>query len=303
MRPIQAIGKAFRTFNFMPWHRSISKSVNQHFVTKFTDSAIASMRLNYRMEVNLTTHTQVYAFYSGLYDNAFIERLQRLMIPDCCVVDAGANIGFYTVPLTMQATQLGGQVHAFEPLKDNYERILSNLKLNNISERAIVNHCGLSSQCTTTKLVLREDFTKGSNTGNASIIIEDGTDEQFNQVEIELTTLDHYFKTQNLNRLDLIKADVEGHEDFLLEGGKETIQKFRPVIFMEVNKTYFTRRNIDLMQRLNELLPDAYSILRSKEGRGLKWNPISTLDQCNRLDNVFLTPDEKMKDILELLNA
>ena len=47
-------------------------------------------------------------------------------------------------------------------------------------------------------------------------------------------TLDELVSSENLIRVDYIKIDVEGAEIQVLRGGTKTIEKFRPIIQMEV---------------------------------------------------------------------
>jgi hypothetical protein len=53
--------------------------------------------------------------------------------------------------------------------------------------------------------------------------------------EVEVVTLDTFCDAQRLPRVDLIKIDVEGSEVALLRGAERTIQRFRPVLMIEVN--------------------------------------------------------------------
>ena len=52
---------------------------------------------------------------------------------------------------------------------------------------------------------------------------------------IPMVTLDDYAATTGLDRLDFIKMDVEGYEPAVLEGGRTTIERFPPPVFMEFN--------------------------------------------------------------------
>lgn len=51
--------------------------------------------------------------------------------------------------------------------------------------------------------------------------------------DCEVITLDSYVRQKEISRLDFIKLDVEGAELWALRGGRETIDRFHPVIHAE----------------------------------------------------------------------
>lgn len=279
----------------------------------------APMHLGYRMWIDLRTHRQFHAYYSGNYHDAFVTRLIRLMQPGACVLDVGANVGFYTVALAQAARRIESTLHAFEALPGNCDRLISNLELNGVATALRVWRMGLSNQERTARLTLREDF--GARACSASI--ERGTNADaalsrvhssrvhslqaqssqahFSQVDVELRTLDHFAEDQGLERLDLIKVDMGGEEDLLLEGGRASFKKWRPILFMEVNKPCYSSRGVDLAARLAELLPSDYVTLKSDGGLGRRWRRTPDLEACQSLDNVFIVPEERLEQVVAQL--
>jgi len=49
--------------------------------------------------------------------------------------------------------------------------------------------------------------------------------------QVNVTTIDSY----NFDKIDFIKIDTEGHELYVLEGAINTIEKYKPNIFIEVH--------------------------------------------------------------------
>lgn len=45
---------------------------------------------------------------------------------------------------------------------------------------------------------------------------------------VQATSLDEYMASNSINKLDFIKADIEGAERDMLKGAKDTLQKFSP---------------------------------------------------------------------------
>jgi len=82
---------------------------------------------------------------------------------------------------------------------------------------------------------------------------------------IRLTTLDLFVAEHMLHRLDFIKADIEGWEVNMLQGGMESIQAFRPVIMIEINEAALARANARPQEIFDLLLPLGYSVFRTDE--------------------------------------
>ncbi len=139
--------------------------------------------------------------------------------------DIGANYGFYT----HLALEFCKEVHSFEPQPDEFENLSNNLK---DDKRVFLNNVALSNNDGITKLLLAEE--------SSSIISEIQTElsKEFKQkIEVKTITLDDYLKTHN--KPSILKIDVEGAENLVLEGGKEFFKNNSPVIAMEVWGDYF----------------------------------------------------------------
>lgn len=298
------LAAALRALPWLPSHRSVSRRLNRAWLARGAVPLVqAPMDLGHRLWLDLRASSQFHAYYTGRYDSPFLTRLLRLFEPHSCMLDVGANVGFYTVPLARAARHLHGTLHAFEPLPANCQRLNENLKLNQLErERELTLwRFGLSNESRTARITLREDFGTGADTGNAAITIGAEADRNFAQVDIELRTLDDFCQEQALTRLDIIKADIEGHEDLLLEGGQRSLRRWRPVLFLEVNKQYYRWRDVSLSERLAALLPEDYLMLKSAEGKGERWREIPNVDACERLDNVFIVPKERAAKVLQQL--
>ena len=77
------------------------------------------------------------------------------------------------------------------------------------------------------------------------------------KVACQLTTLDSFVKENGIDKIDFIKIDVEGNEKFVLEGGKETLEKYRPLVYTELLRKHAKRFGyhpndvIDFMKRFD----------------------------------------------------
>ncbi|MFN8392464.1 MAG: FkbM family methyltransferase [Bdellovibrionota bacterium] len=140
---------------------------------------------------------------------------EYFVTPEDVVVDAGAYIGSHTVKLAQLAHR--GQVHAFEPQQIALRLLHENIALNKLTnvvvhETALGDHAGFISM-----------HVRDENNLGATAVVNDPTD------HIPLETLD----SLHLTALDFVKIDVEDSELVLLEGAKQTIARFRPVLAIE----------------------------------------------------------------------
>ena len=174
----------------------------------------------------------------------------------------------------------------------NYKRLFDNLKANDLNAFCSVHNVGLSNNSADSLLTLRDDFLHGSNTGNAAIATNEKFDEGFRKVPIQLEMLDKLWQELygKHGRIDIMKMDIEGHEDFCLQGGRQTIESHRPTILMEVNKPFYIARGVNLDDIFLPLIPEKYVTCRKV---GTRWKLINSLNECSAVDNVFMIPMEK----------
>ena len=146
------------------------------------------------------------------------------------VLDIGANLGSYTVPVAKAHPHL--QFHSFEPQRIIYYQLCANVFLNRL-DNVYCYQYGLSDAEWAEPLVM-PDYEKESNIGAFSVdpsvrekdyeVRTEGATEFINCVKLDLL---------KLTNVRLIKIDVEGHELEALSGAYETLQtnSFPPIIF------------------------------------------------------------------------
>ena len=74
------------------------------------------------------------------------------------------------------------------------------------------------------------------------------------EIKIDLKKFDDIWSDigSDNESIDLIKIDIEGHEDFFLRGGINLIKEHRPIMLMEVAKPYYESRGVDLENIFSE---------------------------------------------------
>lgn len=127
------------------------------------------------------------------------------------VVDCGAYQGSFSI-IASQLVGENGLVISFEPDPTNYNKLLINLKINNISNVICINK-GLWSKNSVLKFK-KED--RGS-----SLIIKG--DEKKSLISVPVVSLDQELSDLGVTKVDFIKADVEGSEIELIKGSEKTL--------------------------------------------------------------------------------
>lgn len=167
-----------------------------------------------------------------------IDVLSQLIKPGDVVIDVGANIGTHTVFFSKQVTNQGC-VFAFEPQRIIFQNLCANLSLNALVN-VIAKQQGIGKQKGTILLPIFEPH-RDYNFGAINIL-------GHSQGEmVEITTIDDL----HLRRCNLIKVDVEGMECDVLEGAKDTISKYRPVLFVENNELDSSTAIISMIDSLD----------------------------------------------------
>ena len=189
---------------------------------------------NIRILTSLSDHIESQVFWQGFQeaDEGVILLLKRFLPSDGSFIDVGANIGTFTLVAAHRAVR--GQVHAFEPSAHHFARLAHNVELNDFKNVAL-NRKGLYDQPGEAVLFLPSQTGEMNNSGAASLYTS--ALEETRQVSegVSLIRLDDYVREKSIGRVDIIKIDIEGAELKALEGARETIARFRPLVFMELD--------------------------------------------------------------------
>ncbi len=145
------------------------------------------------------------------------------------VIDVGAFVGDSTKAYIDKVGE-HGEVFALEPSKEAFKCLKYNMQ---DYENAICTNAGVGFENTVKSIVKVAD-----NLGMNYL-----TDESFED-SIEVYSLDKYCKFQDIDKLDFIKIDCEGYELEVLKGATETINKFKPVMLIEINELTLQRNGI-----------------------------------------------------------
>jgi Protein-L-isoaspartate(D-aspartate) O-methyltransferase (PCMT) len=96
----------------------------------------ARLRASLQMECDLRDHVQSRIFFFGLYEPVECYVVSKFLRPGMTFVDAGANVGQYTL-LAAQAVGPTGKVISFEPVPRNYERTCAHVRQNGLGNVSV----------------------------------------------------------------------------------------------------------------------------------------------------------------------
>ena len=139
------------------------------------------------------------------------------------VLDVGANIGTFTVPMAL-AVGRSGSVISFEPQRIVNQVLCANLALNSLCDYVEPLRLAVGASAGTAKIPLVNPFFANNNVGGVRLNQDAPQSEP-----VEVITID----SLNLPSLALIKIDVEGMEHEVLNGASETVKRCKPAIFAE----------------------------------------------------------------------
>jgi FkbM family methyltransferase len=177
------------------------------------------------------------------------------------ILDVGANIGEYSLFCydTFRNVSPGVQIYAFEPQPVTYGKLVKNVaSVKNITCVEL----GVSDVAGTT--LLYDYGQSGSEHASLSreVIRDLHHSQEVNTSEINLTTIDAFLETHQIEKVDLLKIDVEGYELNVLRGASASLEKGRiGIIQFEFNE--MNVMNGYFLKNFRELLPgyDLYRLL------------------------------------------
>lgn len=162
-------------------------------------------------------------------------------------IDVGANKGDFTL-FTGHLIGESGKVIAVEPAPENIHWLNKSLAENELENITLVD-AALSDENG------HATFRLGDRSGWGNLLpdrdeLEDGT------IEVRTVTLDSLVPELELDRVDAVKIDVEGGEVAVVRGAEETIDRFRPMIWLEIHA------DVDV-DWLHEFSPSVTTVLSS----------------------------------------
>jgi len=161
-----------------------------------------------------------HGYWLGSYELNKRLAFERLVEPGSVVYDIGANVGFFSLLSSVLAGP-EGQVVAFEPLPRNIRYLRRHIQINHLGnvtviEAAVSDHDGKAA------------FNLGPSTAMGRLA-------SVGELNVQMVSLDTLLAEGKLAPPDVIKLDVEGAEYDALCGGRDLLDLYRPLLFLDTH--------------------------------------------------------------------
>ncbi len=215
----------------------------------------------------LREHMGSQIFFRGSYSTDCLEVLRQRLKPDSVFLDIGANHGEFSIAAALMAPL--GRVIAFEPMPRNVERLQANIALNELASVRVM-PVGLGDQEGTFPIhdqsVPYEDGT--INEGLASLYAAGNRARLGLSIEVRL--LDKLWPLLQLERVDVIKLDIEGAEWPALRGAQDILARYRPTLMVEIGRATCRAAGYNAEAFAQWLETQGYNLLRIGDGGSLQ---------------------------------
>lgn len=167
---------------------------------------------------------------TGAWEPESIHAVADHLTPNATFIDVGAHIGYYSLKA---ATMVGpnGHVISIEPNPQTLPKLRGNIEASKARSVSV-----WPVACAESESMLQLFAAPESNTGESSLSKENASQEGAAPVaySVRARRLDVIVKEARLDRVDVIKIDVEGAEFEVLKGAAKTLDDFRPVLIVEL---------------------------------------------------------------------
>jgi FkbM family methyltransferase len=186
------------------------------------------------------------------YEYETREIIGKILLPDSIFLDLGANIGLHSIFATKYLTGMG-KVYSFEPTPNTFNYLVENIKINNLTEKIIPENIAITYQNGYAYFLV----TKNSECN--SIVTE--LNDDVSTIKVPTMSIDNYCKSNNINKVDLIKMDIEGQELNAMKSMIDTVKNNESIkIIFELHENNLKNNN-----------EEPYTILSYLNSMGLKY--------------------------------
>lgn len=215
-----------------------------------------------RYEIDLSEGIELSMYLFGNFQKHILANKHYKIKPDDVIFDVGTNIGL----MTLQFAKLvpNGKVYSFEPTHYAIGRLKSNLSLNQeLAKRVeIINSFVSEKSSANPEIVAFSSWKVDGNRTEKDHPVHLGT--PMSAEGVPAITLDDFARLNNIEKINFIKIDTDGHEYEVFKGGKEAIKKYRPHIIFEIGLYVMEEKKIDFDFYFNYFKDLNYKLIDTK---------------------------------------
>lgn len=211
----------------------------------------------------LREHMGSQIFFRGAYSQDALALLPSLLGPEGVFLDIGANHGEFTVAAGLASPR--GRVIAVEPVTRNQHRLQNNIRLNEFRHVMVI-PVALSDKTAELDIYDQsEPYADGTvNEGLTTLFAHSGRAHAVEKVSV--CRLDDVYPQWGLERLDLVKLDIEGAELAALRGGEKMLARFRPILIVEIGRESCRAAGHEPEVLAQWLIDHGYRLVRMEDG-------------------------------------
>jgi len=204
------------------------------------DDCTTVHRRGIQWSLNLSEGIDFSIYLLGAFERGTVATLQKLVKPGDVVFDIGANIGSHTLGLAHRVGDKG-KVYAFEPTDFAFEKLRRNIALNPRLQARI---CARQILLTSTVIECpKPELYASWPLKNNGAVHPKHRGRLATTQNATVDTVDAFVEHQGIDRVNLMKIDVDGHELPVLQGSLGVLTVFKPVLVMEMSPYIHAEQN------------------------------------------------------------
>lgn len=238
------------------------------------------------MFLDLGEHMQSQIFWHGSYSRNIIILLRRLLTPGMVVIDGGANIGEISL-VAAKLISRQGRVIAFEPVPAFADQLQRHADANDLTNLTVCRF-GLSDRRGEASIYVADSEFRDGTRHEGLATLFPTPDRPRADARINLLSLDE-FANENLDRVDLVKLDIEGGELAALQGASNLLRTQGPALIVEIGEVTCTAAGYEMADIARLISSYGYTIYRIgwrgrltriEEGDLLRFQNVYCVKEC-----------------------
>jgi FkbM family methyltransferase len=189
------------------------------------------------------------------YEKCFTDFAHQVIKPTNLALDIGANLGYHTVTMG-ELVGNDGCVLSFEPQRIIFQQLNCNVFLNGLGNVYTFNHAVGENKGEV--FIEEPNYYNDTEWPNVTNIGDTSINTENRGIPVHQTTID----SLNLKKLNFIKLDIQGSELGCLKGACQTIVKFKPYMFIEIEERQLNKFGLTANELITYIKNLGYKLFR-----------------------------------------